>query len=328
MIVLITIIPVIIFLLILLLLDSFKLVRLSVIGFTFASGGTVALISLIISIYLQNSGLDFTYYSKYIAPLVEETLKSLVILFLIKRHRIGFLIDAGIYGFAVGAGFATVENIYYLFSVTDHNILIWILRGIGTSLMHCGITSLFAIIVIGTVNREKEIMYGIFAGIFISVTIHSMYNHFYIQPVIQSLLILITIPTTLIIVFLVNEKQLQKWLEVEFFSEAELLVMIRKGKLLSTKPGMYLSSLKKHFPAEVIIDMYCFIELYLELSIAFKRNLILKEVEMPVIKDESKTDKLKELKHLNKTIGKSGLLALSPLVKINQRNLWKLSSVS
>ena len=32
---------------------------------------------------------------------------------LVHRHRVGFLVDGAILGFAVGAGFAVVENLYY-----------------------------------------------------------------------------------------------------------------------------------------------------------------------------------------------------------------------
>ena len=48
------------------------------------------------------------------------------------------MIDAAIYGFAVGAGFAFIENIYYLHSLEHHKIVVWIIRGLGTAVMHGG----------------------------------------------------------------------------------------------------------------------------------------------------------------------------------------------
>ena len=43
-----------------------------------------------------------------------SSLKALIVVVLIRTHRIGFLVDAAILGFAVGTGFALVENLYYL----------------------------------------------------------------------------------------------------------------------------------------------------------------------------------------------------------------------
>ena len=42
-----------------------------------------------------------------------RSLKGLIVVALIRTHRIGFLVDAAILGFAVGTGFALVENLQY-----------------------------------------------------------------------------------------------------------------------------------------------------------------------------------------------------------------------
>jgi RsiW-degrading membrane proteinase PrsW (M82 family) len=75
------------------------------------------------------SASTFTVYSRYVAPVVEELLKGVVIVALIHAHRIGFLVDAAIFGFAVGTGFALVENTYFLKIVEDAGIGTWIVRG-------------------------------------------------------------------------------------------------------------------------------------------------------------------------------------------------------
>ena len=53
-------------------------------------------------------------FTRYISPVTEESLKALFIVFLLWRRRVGFLVDAAVLGFGVGAGFAVVENIDYL----------------------------------------------------------------------------------------------------------------------------------------------------------------------------------------------------------------------
>ena len=49
-----------------------------------------------------------------VAPLTEEAAKAVFIIWLLVRRRLGFAVDAAIAGFAVGAGFAVVENLDYL----------------------------------------------------------------------------------------------------------------------------------------------------------------------------------------------------------------------
>src|SRR5207249_8011535 len=97
---------------------------------------------------------DFHLYTRYGSPLIEEGLKALVIIALIRAHRIGFLVDAAIFGFAVGAGFALIENLYYLHLVADATVGTWVVRGFGTALMHGGATAIFAVVGLAMVERR------------------------------------------------------------------------------------------------------------------------------------------------------------------------------
>jgi protease PrsW len=325
--VILTLIPVLLFLLLLYLLDSFRLVRSKTLVLLFFAGVVSAVAAWFINTrILAASEMQFEMYSRYVAPIIEEALKASVILILILKKRIGFLIDAAIYGFASGAGFAIFENSYYLISSPDTNLMIWMLRGLGTAIMHSGTTALIAISAIGALNLEKKAYAGFIPGLILAILIHSGFNHFYIQPVIQTMLTLILIPSFLIILFMRSEKQLQNWLEIEFYNEAELLGMMNKGEFSKSKSGQYLASLKEFFPAEMIVDMYCYISVYLELSIKSKRNILLSECGFPILKEEGLGEKITEFRQLRKNIGKSGELALSPLIRLKQRDLWKLTT--
>jgi hypothetical protein len=191
--------------------------------------------------------------------------------------------------------------------------------------MHSGSTSLFGIILIGVLNAGKKLYTGFIPGLFLAFLIHASFNNFLVHPVLQTILILVLIPVLLIIVFRYNEIQLQKWLEVEFFSEAGLLAKMMKGEFTNSKSGQYLSRLKEYFPAETIVDMYCYISLYLELSIKAKRNIMLAECGLDVVKEPGIDNKLEEFRQLRRSLGKSGELALSPLLKMKQQDFWKLS---
>jgi len=79
-------------------------------------------LSAVIS-YLANTGTllvnsaNDTVLTRYFFPIVEETAKSLIIIFLIYTKKIGFHTDAAIYGFSVGSGFALIENIFYFYKI-------------------------------------------------------------------------------------------------------------------------------------------------------------------------------------------------------------------
>ncbi len=320
--------PVLLFLAFLFLLDSFKLVLKKYLLLALMWGMASALTAYFVnSVLLEHAGIKFSILSRFIAPANEEILKSLFVFLIIYKKRVGFLIDAAIYGFAVGAGFALVENIFYLHANEDPNLLIWIIRGFGTALMHGGCTSLVSLLLIGSKSRDRYNLAHIGLALVSAYIIHSGFNHFYINPVLQTLGIIVILPLLFILIFRSNEKQLQDWLEIEFQSEVELLNMINKGRFLSTRSGEYLASLKSRFSGEIMMDMYCFIQIYLELSIKAKRNVLLKESGFPAIIEEDMENKLMELKQLRKQIGKTGELTLSPLIRMNYRDLWKLNSL-
>jgi RsiW-degrading membrane proteinase PrsW (M82 family) len=324
--IIVSIIPSLLFILFLYFLDSFKLVIKVILLFAIIWGLGSAIMAYFANTFvLERTGIGFHTFSKYVAPAIEEFIKALFIFLLIYKKRVGFMIDAAIYGFAVGAGFALLENILFIRTMADSNLLIWIIRGFGTAIMHGGCTSLLAIILISGKNRDQAPAITLTLAFSTTYIIHSAFNHFYIDPVIQTIGILLVTPVLFILIFRYTENQLQDWLEIEFASEIELLNMINKGQLMSTRSGEYLASLKSRFSGETILDMYCFLAIYLELSIKAKRNVMLKESGFPVIIEEDIQAKLIELAQLRKRIGKVGELTLSPLISMNYRNLWKLN---
>jgi RsiW-degrading membrane proteinase PrsW (M82 family) len=320
--------PVLLFVGFLFLLDSFKLVVVKILFLSLLWGGVGALAAYFINQNLfEATGVGFAFLSRYFSPFVEEFLKVLLILFLIRKKRIGFMIDAAVYGFAIGAGFALAENMVYLRQLDDQNLMIWLIRGFGTSFMHGGCTSLFAIMLIDAKNREASYGLGFLFGFAMAYGIHSLYNHFYLSPVFQTIGVVLVLPLALVVLFRYNEKRLQDWLEIEFSSEVEILSMINKGQFLSSRTGKYLAALKSKFKPETIVDLYCFIRIYLDLSVKAKRNIMLKECGLQPIRESDTDQKLIELAQLKKQIGTTGELTLAPLIRMNYRDLWKLKSL-
>ena len=81
---LVGLLPVLSFLAALLILDSYKLVKLPAVVATVGCGVVVAGASYLVNGFiLDHLTIEFTTYTRYVAPLVEEFFKGLVIFFLI-----------------------------------------------------------------------------------------------------------------------------------------------------------------------------------------------------------------------------------------------------
>ena len=72
---------------------------------------------------------------------------------LLRKNRVGFMVDAAISGFAVGAGFAVLENLTYIPDVSAAGLVSSAIRGLGTAMMHGGTTAIFGIV---SVNLERD----------------------------------------------------------------------------------------------------------------------------------------------------------------------------
>jgi RsiW-degrading membrane proteinase PrsW (M82 family) len=319
-------IPVLVFLLVLKAMDSFKLVRFRHVAASLAAGFVAALAAALLTRQLMPAtGLQIVQYSRYVAPVLEEALKSAWIVWLLARRRTGFMVDTAIHGFAVGAGFAIIENVYYLNTVTGYGIAFAIVRGFGPALMHGTSTAIFGVLAhTATEMRGRISAAALLPAFLIAVLIHSLFNHFFISPLISALALLIGVPVIMIVVFRQSERALRKWLGIGFDSDQQMLEMITSGDIASTPVGEYLISLKSTFTGEIVADMLCYLRLHLELSIKAKGILLMRENGFEPPPDPDVEDMFRELSYLEGRIGVTGKLALHPLLRWSSRDLWQL----
>lgn len=324
--ILVSLLPVFLFLLALIFLDSYKLVKLRAIVQTILVGGAVAVISLLLNSWLLHRlPLELSLYSKYVAPIIEESLKALYLVYLMRAKKIGFMVDAAIHGFAVGAGFAFVENIYYLQSLQSGNLFVWIVRGFGTAIMHGGTTAILGIIAKGLSERHAHDRIRFFLpGLGIAFLIHSFYNHFFLPPVLSTASLLVALPLVIAVVFAQSEQATRHWLGIGFDTDMELLEMIDSGKIAETKIGAYLQSLKEHFPGTMVADMLCLLRIHVELAMRAKGTLLMRGAGFRMALDPEIKEKFDELKYLEKSLGKTGQLAIAPFLHTSSRDLWQL----
>ena len=289
-------------------------------------GAAAAVASFEVHRELLNHGLiDVTALARYVAPLVEEALKAAPVVFLLRRNRIGFLVDAAIRGFAVGAGFAAIENAHYFVALDDNNPVLWLIRGFGTAIMHGGVTAMMAILAKYASDRRGHTTIGAWLPpLLLAAAVHSMFNHFLLTPQQEALVLLVTLPIVFVVVFRISQKATRSWLGVGFDTDSELLEHMGSGRISETRIGVYLESLRARFPPEMLVDMLCLIRLHLELSVKAKGILLAREAGFEVEPDQESRDQLDELRHLQKTIGPTGSLALQPIFNMSSRDLWQV----
>jgi RsiW-degrading membrane proteinase PrsW (M82 family) len=323
---LVGLLPVICFLAVLLFLDSYKLVRLPVVVGLVCCGVVVAGASYLIgAVALSRAGIGLIAYSRYMAPLVEELLKGLVIVAMIRAHRIGFLVDAAIAGFAVGTGFALLENVYFLRMAADAGTGTWIVRGFGTALMHGGATAIFAVLGLALLERMPRATWRAFGpGFVLAVLLHSVFNQLNHSPKAATLAVLLVLPPLLYAVFERSERALGAWLGRGFDADADMLALIHSGRLSDSPVGRYLHTLRRKFKGAVVADVLCYLRLYTELALRAKGMLMLRANGFEAGIDAESKAKFEEMRYLESSIGRTGLRALRPLLHMSHKELWQL----
>ncbi len=323
---LVSLLPVLCFLGALVLLDSYKLVGLRAVIAVVAAGAAVAGAGYFLNGGLLGlTGLGLPAYSRYFAPVTEELLKGLVVVALVRAHRIGFLVDAAIFGFAVGAGFAIVENIHYLMQVPGAAIGLWTVRGFGTALMHGGMTALFAVAGLAMLERSRGVGWRSFLpGYAVAVILHSGFNHLVANPKAATLATMVVLPPVFYLVFRHSERAVGQWLGRGFDADTEMLELINSGRLTDSPVGRYLHELKDKFQGAVVADLLCYLRLHTELALRAKGILMMRESGFEVPVDAETRAKFDEMRYLEGSIGRTGLLAIQPMLRMSHKDLWQL----
>lgn len=318
--------PVLLFLLALRFIDSYKLVALRRIVAMVAIGCAVAIASLAVNFaLLELFAVPRPLVARFAAPLLEEALKCALIIFLIRSRRIGFLVDAAIQGFAIGTGFAIVENAYYFAMLPESNVILWMVRGFGTALMHGGTTAVFAVMSKGLATGvQVPKLRAFIPGFALAAAVHLGFNNFLLTPVWATLFVLAVLPVLFTWVFARSERRLQQWLGAGFDLDSEVLRLIHSGEFTKSPIGLYLASLRAFYDGPVLADMLCYLRLRTELSLRAKGILMMRESGFEPPRDPEIHATLRELQHLERTIGKTAFLSLMPLIRSTAQDLWQL----
>lgn len=317
--------PVLAFLASLVLLDSFRLVRRRRVALALGIGGFTAIVTYFLNTWLLGlTGLESWQFAVMVAPIVEEALKGAWVAWLVGTRRAAFLVDTAILAFATGAGFSIVENAYYLSQLPDAPLLVWAIRGLGTAVMHGGATALFGLALQAFGERRGAGSGRPWLGaLVVAALLHGVFNRIMVQPFLATALTLLGVPGCLLLAWRLGERRLRNWLGRGFDLDSELLQLIRDGQVTGTPVGRYLQSLREGFRDDVVADMLCLLRLQCELSLRAKGTLMLREQGFEPAPDPELPARLAELRWLEKSVGRAGLLALRPLTRWHGTDAWQ-----
>src|SRR5689334_12676704 len=231
-------VPVLILLTIFVWLDAFKLMSLGEILLLLLFGGGAALVAYPISgRFIDTLPIGFNNYSRYVAPWIEEALKGIVMIVLFRLNRIGYKLDAVISGFAIGAGFSVIENVLYLTIFPFYGAGTWLVRGLGTAVMHGTTLAILAAVAHELAERETRQaaseydfhLWWFLPGYLIAVAIHTLFNQFPDKPLLAMLGAAVFAPIAIIAIFHFGQAEAERWLVAERAEHRAQVEALRAG---------------------------------------------------------------------------------------------------
>jgi protease PrsW len=326
----VSVFPVLLFLFALEWIDTYKLLRLGRVLRSVGVGCAVAALCYGFNTAIYATGLASpAIWARSGAPAIEEIAKCLYVAWLLRSNRVGFMVDTAISGFAVGAGFAVIENLTYFPDLSGSGLVASAIRGLGTAMMHGGATAIFGTVSanLGEIRGSRSAL-SFLPGLAMAMFIHELYNQPLWRPVFAAVVVLVTLPAIIAFIFWRSEKVLEKWLGMKLDKDIDLLQMIATGTFSQSPVGSYMRSLENTFTPAILGDMLSYLHLSLELSARAKGDLLRREMGFPVPPDRELAGQFKELKFLESQIGRAGKMALAPLLGQSRRDTWELQNLA
>ena len=120
--------------------------------------------------------IDREVIDQFIAPVLEEILKGLILLFLIRLPQFTYSVDGALYGFAAGIGFAIVENFEYITDPATAVAGAW-QRIFSANLVHASSSAILGIALgIFHLRRTRSRLLVLVIGLILAIGQHMVYN--------------------------------------------------------------------------------------------------------------------------------------------------------
>src|SRR4029079_561449 len=329
-------IPVLILLAIFTWLDAFKLMSLKEILLLLVLGGVAAIAVYPISGRLIDKlPIGFSNYSRFVAPWIEEAFKASIVIMLFGWNRIGYKLDAVISGFAIGAGFSVVENIIYLTRFPDYAAGTWLVRGIGTAVMHGTTLAILAAIAHELSERETREAAGNFnfspwwfiPGFVIAAGIHTLFNQFPERPLLAMLGAALFAPIAIMAIFTFGTSEAQQWLEKEYAGHKSLLETLRSGKWGDVPNAARLQQIGRRLGPDGEQKVRRYFLLLCGLVVEAEETMIEQAAGKVVMDKEEIASGFAELDALDRSFGRLTAQAIRRLLPFSRNDYWEVSEL-
>ena len=326
-------VPVLVLLAIFVWLDAFELMSFRELAVLLLLGAVAAICCWPISgRMLDTLPIGFSNYSRYMAPWIEEGFKALIMIGLFRLNRIGYKLDALISGFAIGAGFSVVENIIYLVIFPDYGAGTWLVRGLGTAVMHGTTLALMAAIAHEFAERETRQAAGDFdfhlwwflPGYLLAVALHMLFNQFPDRPMLAMMGAILFAPIAIMGIFQFGTAEAERWLAKERAAHEAQLAELEKGGWPEGPSGRALHGLAERLGEDKgkRIHRYWQVLTYLVLQ---AEKTLMEEAAGDVTLDKIAVEAaFAELDSLQSSLGRSTFAALHPLLPLSRNDYWEI----
>ena len=283
---------------------------------------------------LDTLPMGYSFYSRIVAPWIEEALKAAALALLFLANRIGFKIDAIICGFAIGAGFSVIENIFYLARFPELTTTVWLVRGLGTAVMHGTTTAILAAMAheLGerTMRQQGARRFNplwLLPGYVVASLIHLLFNQFPDHPMEVMMATLVAAPIILIGLLRFGEGEAHRWLVDDSEGHRQWLAGWQDGGFPGDASGKRIAALvARSSPTEgKLIREYCLLKGGLVLTA--EEELLDRDRRLEEGEVERLRASLERLDRLQKQLGRTGYAALRRLLPFSANDEWELSEL-
>jgi RsiW-degrading membrane proteinase PrsW (M82 family) len=332
----VALVPVLVLLGVFIWLDAFALMNAGEVALLLLCGAIGALLAWPASGRLLDTlPIGFSLYSRFVAPWIEEAIKAVIMIILFRMNRIGYKLDAVISGFAVGAGFSVVENIFYLTMYPDYGTGTWLVRGFGTAIMHGTTLAVLAAIAHELAERETREaaadfdfhLYWFVPGYLVAVALHTAFNQFPDRPMVAMMGAVVIAPVVLIAILNFGTAEAQRWLAAEHADHEAQLDALRGGGWPPGPAGQKISALAARLDPESAKRVRRYWELHAWLVAEAEETMIEEaegdaEFSAPQVRAA-----LAELDGLKQALGRSTFAALQALLPFSRNDYWEVSEL-
>ncbi|HXG81826.1 MAG TPA: PrsW family glutamic-type intramembrane protease [Sphingomicrobium sp.] len=316
-------------------LDVFKLMTLwETLGLLLIGAVTALAAYPVSGVFLDTLPLGYSSYSRFVAPWIEEVIKAVAVGALFWFNRVGYKLDAVITGFAIGAGFSVVENMIYLSRFPELAANVWMVRGLGTAVMHGLTTAIVAATAHEYAERETrgaaaEYRFNILwfmPGLLLAILIHTGFNQFPDQPLLAMIIILAGAPFVIMAIFRFGAVEAQRWLAEEKAETRAALEAWESGRFPDDESGRRIAALIGRSDASTAARMreYCQLLTWLLLQAEDTLHHQAEDTEKLHVHGRQAFERLEVLK---RELGRANLAALRALLPFSRNDYWEISEL-